>query len=214
MVLADGELTRDRAQDRPGLAEHQESQGERILYSTAQVLPPQSVPRLDWAQVGPFLLSPQGGLPWLLLVMFLGYNIWQCVRYLRKTGKPTTTTESPPSTAEAGASKIPPAGSGDKPVLVKATPGSSDTKTGDGTSKPDDTTGADGLPPLIPVPGPPQVPPAPPTATMPQAPLTSPPAKTPEAKNEATSNLGEYKRALQDVRLRRRRGGKIIWQKR
>ena len=36
---------------------------------------------------------------------------------------------------------------------------------------------------------------------MPQAPLTSPPAKTPEAKNDATSNLGEYKRALQDVRL-------------
>ena len=200
-VLADGETTRDRARDKPGPTEHEENQGERILYSTVQVLPPQSAPRLDWAQVGPFLLSPQGGLPWLLLVMFLGYNLWQCVRYLRKADKPKATTGSPPSTAEAGASKMPPPGSGDKPAPAKATPVSSEAKTGNGTGKPDDTTGADGLPPLIPVPGPPQVPPAPPTATMPQAPLTSPPAKTPEAKNDATSNLGEYKRALQDVRL-------------
>ena len=50
-----------------------ETSGERVLYSTAQVLPPQSAPHLDWEQVGPFLLSPHGGLPWLLLVMFLGW---------------------------------------------------------------------------------------------------------------------------------------------
>ena len=109
--------------------------------------------------------------------------------------------ESPPSTAEAGASKMPSLGSGDKSAQAKAIPVSSAAKTGDGSGKQDDATGTDGLPPLIPVPGPPEVPPAPPTATMPQAPLTSPPAKIPEAKNDATSNLGECKRALQDVRI-------------
>ena len=132
-----------------------------------------------------------------LLIMFLGYNLWQWVRYLRKTDKPMATNGSPPSTAEAGASKMPSLGSGDKSAPAKAIPVSSAAKTGDGSGKPDDTTGTDGLPPLIPVP----VPPAPPTATMPQARLTSPPAKIPEAKNDATCNLGEYKRALQDVRL-------------
>ena len=161
-VLADGETTRDRARDKPGPMEQEEKQAERILYSTAQVLPPQSDPRLDWVQVGPFLLSPQGGLPWLLLVMFLGYNLWQCVRYLRKAEKPKATTGGPPTTAEAGAGMMPPPGSGDKTASAKATPASSETKTGEGAGKPDDTTGADGLPPLIPVPGPPQVPPAPP----------------------------------------------------
>ena len=199
-VLADGETTRDRARDKPGPMEQEENQAERILDSTAQVLPPQSDPRLDWAQVGPFLLSPQGGLPWLPLVMFLGYNLWQCVRDLRKAEKPKATTGGPPTTAEAGAGMMTPPGSGDKTAPAKATPASSEAKTGEGAGKPDDTTGVGGLPPLIPVPGPPQVPPAPPTATMPQAPLTSPPAKAPETKND-TGNLGEYKRALQDVRL-------------
>ena len=204
-VLADGETARDPARDKPGPMEpgpmeQEENQAERILYSTAQVLPPQSDPRLDWAQVGPFLLSPHGGLPWLLLVMFLGYNLWQWVRYLRMAEKPMATTGGPPTTAEVGAGMMPPPGSGSKTAPTKATPASSETKTGEGAGKLDDTTGADGLPPLIPVPGPPQVPPAPPTATMPQAPSTSPPAKAPETKND-TGNLGEYKRALQDVRL-------------
>eukprot|EP00439_Symbiodinium_sp_Y106_P025801 s6076_g3.t1 len=204
-VLADGETARDPARDKPGPMEpgpmeQEENQAERILYSTAQVLPPQSDPRLDWAQVGPFLLSPHGGLPWLLLVMFLNYNLWQWVRYLRMAEKPKATTGGPPTTAEVGAGMMPPPGSGGKTAPTKATPASSETKTGEGAGKLDDATGADGLPPLIPVPGPPQVPPAPPTATMPQAPLTSPPAKAPETKND-TGNLGEYKRALQDVRL-------------
>ena len=43
-VLADGETTRDRARDKPGPTEHEENQGERILYSTVQVLP-RKVPR-------------------------------------------------------------------------------------------------------------------------------------------------------------------------
>ena len=64
-VHADGEITRNQARDDPGTAEREKNQGERVLYSTAQVLPPQSAPHLDWEQVGPFLLSPHGGLPWL-----------------------------------------------------------------------------------------------------------------------------------------------------
>ena len=112
-VLADGETARDPARDKPGPVEpgpmeQEENQAERILYSTAQVLPPQSDPRLDWAQVGPFLLSPHGGLPWLLLVMFLGYNLWQLVRYLRMAEKPKATPGGPPTTAEVGAGMMPP----------------------------------------------------------------------------------------------------------